>query len=62
MDLSSFIGLWSESKMISGGKPCSNWLTEVSSGAAYYRENDICSLYFTKLRLVGFFFLVLSGV
>ena len=32
MDLSSFIGLWSESKMISGGKTCLNWLAEASGG------------------------------
>lgn len=33
MDLSSFIGLWSESKVFSQGKPCLNWLEKVSGGA-----------------------------
>jgi len=33
MDLSRCIGLWSESEMISRGKPCLNWLAEASGGA-----------------------------
>ena len=32
MALSSFIGLWSESKVLFGGKPCLNWLAEASGG------------------------------
>ena len=27
MALSSFIGLWSESKVLYGGKPCLNWFS-----------------------------------
>ena len=33
MALSSFIALWSESKVFSGGKLCLNWLAEASGGA-----------------------------
>jgi len=27
MALSSFIGIWSESKVLYGGKPCLNWFS-----------------------------------